>query len=236
MFNKFFLRLIWGGCLAVHFGVSCEVTAADNSRIPFTSFVGEGGSFLDECGDKLDCHFTLEAVRLTDVGYDCRCYHSSWDGEKLPETKAELINLLRRGLKDTDVVVDKRNPQIIHIVEKPPEEYRSYPLTKIVTVDFEGTAPALVDRLVMNASSLKLKRMFSIMAGRVPPHDYGTPVKVAAKDATVRDVLTQAIPTKGYARLLWTATSYHGSDSNWQTDIHLHGAQVVKADKAAENR
>ncbi|MDB5343363.1 MAG: hypothetical protein JWP89_1740 [Schlesneria sp.] len=202
-------------------------TSAD-AQLPFASFVGEGGSFLDECGDRLDCYFTLEAVRLTEFEYTCRCYETSWDQNKLPQTKDELVTMLRRGMKDTEVFVDKRNPQVIHIVEKPPADYQRYPLTERVTVDFEGSAPKLVDSLGSSLKSLRLKSGSLIRAGRIPPHDYGTPVKVEAKNAIARDVLTQAIPTTGYSRLMWTATSYRDDEKKWQTQLHLHGPCVIK--------
>ena len=204
--NKMAMSVIWLGAGALGTGVLSAMILGAQSNVPPA---GEGQmAFVDslvEIGEKFDCYFTFE---------------EGWkDGEAANATSSYLI---RRPVVNTNVrqvlaEIAKSVPHVrfefqqtdhllVHAIDTRLDAQKEYALSLVVrSIDLVGPPVQLVAELKKQGVPISLQSVFPI--GRPLMVDRSTRLNVRASGMTVRKILSDFIPLKGYSRVLWIGTT-----------------------------
>ena len=208
-----------GMCLAW----ACSCAAGDEEEPLYLYEV------LLETGRRLDCRFTVE--RIIETPERKSALNAAAEVAKAVNEAADvpaLVASLTRTLQGVRVVRDQGCPSVIHLIEAPLEDAPGYALRDTVSLSFDGTPGGLVQRLTKSVPTLRHPRMTFLPA---PFEDYETKISVAADKRTVRAVLTDAVPLKGYNRIVWIAeTELRGERP--ETWVRFLGPVETKPDEA----
>ena len=188
-------------------------------------------SYLFDVGDRLDCYFTIEKVLLQEKEVlqpvDAFGPLSNLDiiERKKPENTDELIKMLRSQLKGVTVVRNREQKQVIHLIEERVQKIDNYVMNRKVTLKYKGPIGELKGPLSKLEPRIGVPIMFPIVANIIFSGDYDTPSEIDVKDCQIRDLLTKAVPIKGYMRIIWEATT-EKRDKDWRTEYMFWGTKA----------
>jgi hypothetical protein len=151
-------------------------------------------------------HVTPGAVRTVD--------------ELVKKLKAELpgVTVLRSSVPGAD---GGPAMPVVHLVETALTKRADYPLTKKVTVKYEGDVGGLLERLKKTpGGAVGPTVMLPIPS---PPVDYSSPVSLDTTDMPVRDVLIRAVDLEGYRPDVYEAITYDDDFRTVPTEVRFTG-------------
>ncbi len=159
------------------------------------------GQYLVTVAARLDCYFTIETYRGSSV------FVGSVDHPNPAIASIEeLMDDLPKQIKGVEVVRNRTNPAVIHLIEKPLSKKKNYVLTRKVDLKFSGV---IGDKLC--------SQLNKIHPDIGPPrggfnsdnfNDYVTKVTIDVKQQPIRDVLTHGLPLEHYSRIVWRAKTW----------------------------
>ena len=185
--------------------------------------------YLADVCEELDCYYTVEQregtrERLSPLE----------NAEFLPESVATidaLVEKLRRDLPEVTVRRSTVRPQVIHLIETDLLEAGGYGMEQTVTLQYTGTPHGLTDTLGERLTGIGRRSWGSFPIAVV---DGVTEISVDVKDQPVRDVLTEAVPLKGYSRPMWDARTIR-RDGGEFTGVNFYGPEDPPAEDPEED-
>jgi len=180
--------------------------------------------FLFAAGEKLDCYFTIETWWGSDRFRWC-CEGPRIRDEKLTTVDA-LIAKLQRDFAGIDVVRDRDNGRIIHLIETGLPMQNDYVIEKEAALDYSGALEDLPDALRKTVP--RIWRCDSAL-GVDFKNDVVTTVKVHLGKEKIRKLLTDAVPLQNYGRILWIAKTLIQRDARSITEITYVGPKQISA-------
>lgn len=181
--------------------------------------------YLLRTGKRLNCHFTIEAF-----------WKDSWANERrervlfflfpnpireTPDTVDALASALEKGLPDVKVVRNLKHPNVIHLVDQALIGREDYVMDKKVDLEFSGPLSRLSVELNRQYLRVGPPSVSFIEPGSFD--DSVTDVSFRASGETVRDILTNRVPLKGYSPIVWRAITYDRNGAP-ATSIQYYGA------------
>ena len=161
---------------------------------------------LMELGHKYDCYFTVEegwqeaeAVNAFSTALVGRPAETGTLQQALDQI-AKYVPSLRFELRQ------QKDRPIVHVIDKRLDGQGGYALARVIeSYEFSGTTGGLVADLGKRGIAISSQTVFAI--GRPLAFDRDTRVTVKAAGLTVRRILSDGIPLKGYSRVIWTAAT-----------------------------
>ena len=171
-------------------------------------------SWHDELTDEaqpLGLHFTIEADHrdgeMRDSPLSPNAGRYVTPPAKKPATAKELIAQLAAWFPEAAIDVDPGDPKLIHIAEKSLQDKSrgANPLDQPLSVKFTGTMDDFTDRLgeLTNGSIAPEFESQGSVAGE---QHLEWPITVDATNKTVRQIVTDYLPTRHTVPILWDAT------------------------------
>ena len=142
--------------------------------------------------------------------------------ELVKKLKAELpgVTVLRSSVPGAD---GGPAMPVVHLVETALTKRQDYPLTKKVTIKYEGEVHGFLEQLTKTTGgSVGPAFMFPVP---IPPNDVSSPVSVDVTDMPVRDVLTRAVDLEGYRPDVYEAITYPDDWRTVPTEVRFTGPQ-----------
>lgn len=173
--------------------------------------------YLRDIGGKLDCYFTIE--RLADTPTSRSPFSSRDFTADGVQTIDELVAKMNKDLIGITATRDKVNPSVVHLSETALPKAEDYGMAQKATIKFQGTPLNFLVQLNKQIPSIGPRRMEGIPN---QPQDHTTQMDVDVHDKLVRDLLTSAVPLKGYHRIIWEALTFD-EDGKFHTDIWFYG-------------
>jgi len=199
----------------------CVVGGEDNGnsddRMPYTDF-------LFAAGDRLDCYFTIETWWHSEKNPSCFNGLRIRD-EKLASVDA-LIAKLKRDIPGSNIVRDKDNRRIIHLIEKGLFKQEDYVIEKETALEYSGALQDLPTAL--GKVEPRIGRCDSA-SGSDLQNDVVTTVKVHLDKEKVRKILGDAVPIQDYRRILWVGKTLIQMDGRSITQITYVGQKETTA-------
>jgi len=158
--------------------------------------------YLYKTGKSLGCHFTIEILVR---GLDDPKSSSQFfvDDDKEVNTVDAVIDKVSKNMKGFTFVKNKKNPQVVHVIDDDLRKISAYPIDQKMDLEYSGFLAEMSEAIEKTYPTLGPRR-----SGEVSQFLIGDPktkVEVDVKDTTVRDILTDCVPLKGYQPLLWRA-------------------------------
>ncbi len=159
---------------------------------------------------ELDCYLTVEMMPRKAVAGEPFPV-SPFDASYLARSPAvktigQFAEKLQREMVGVRVTRDVAAPRVIHLVDEPLLKVEGYLMERKVGLDYSGSLGGVIVALEKKHPELGLTSDDGKTVG-----DKVTRVQIAVENHTVREVLTNAVPLKGYQRVLWkSATSEKG--------------------------
>ncbi|HVA47140.1 MAG TPA: hypothetical protein VNH11_12300 [Pirellulales bacterium] len=133
---------------------------------------------------------------------------------------ADLIERLPKKLHWLAFELDATHPHVIHIIDKRLQGRNGYALEKKIDIDFAGTLDGLawaLHRRIGNLYGFRGAAIHDITT------DYETETVVEARNKTVRQILTDAVPLRCYGPILWRARmATDGGDAAAPIDVNFY--------------
>jgi hypothetical protein len=176
-------------------------------------------NLLQDLGRKYDCYFTLE---------------EGWEeGSAMNAFSTSRVRLagettsLKQALDDVAKQVPnlrfemaQRDRPIIHAIDKRLDKQSRYALGMTVpSYEFSGTTGELIADLAKRGIPIAPQTVFAV--GRTIATDLSTRMTIKASGLTVRRLLSDFLPLKGYSRVIWTAATKLGSGA--ETVVNFKG-------------
>jgi hypothetical protein len=174
-------------------------------------------------GIELDCYFTLEERRPDEGTSPGALYNRRIAYLNKVSSIDQLVEHLSRELGEFSILRSIENPAVVHIVSKALPEDNSYVMEKVADLSFSGRLSALPNALTASTPQLGLRRF----VGDHELWDCTTEVKVRARKASVRRILTDWLPLSEYERVLWVAESY-ARDDMLRTEVLFRGPMPLE--------
>jgi len=175
--------------------------------------------YLVQMGNRLDFYFTLEDRMST--GYP-RTYQVDFIPSGEITSIEELLKQLNHNFEGYKFVKSSRFPKVIHMIAKDLPEADN-PLNKLVTVEYQGHLQFMTDQ-IGKQFQLQIRSPLGGPIGE-PAGDVDTIVDIHIKEEmSVRNVLTSAVPLKGYKRIICRSIleNYSG-DSKHYYEVIFYG-------------
>lgn len=195
--------------------------------------------YLSKTADKLDFYFTAESVGPEGLGSsDFILQATVNDNPDVTEDLNTFIAYLTHDVRvmhnigDTRIIklaVDRhdRGRPILRIRDVRLSNLRGYVLDQRMSLKYEGTPFGLVKELSRVCPLVELQRVFSVGAGPLEVGDVQTPIKIAAHDKPLRDILTDCVPLSECKRLIWSSCTEGRKDSP-HVILRFHGPRMNK--------
>jgi len=179
--------------------------------------------------EKIGCYFTVETYGRGKTPLRNFDIHAKRFDSKIASIP-QLVSALQKEWKEVDIAYDMA---VIHIVARPLIHDPTYALNARVNVQYAGFLGygrdpdagtiGLVPYLQKQVPSLALKTEGTITGIF---NDAETRTQINATNAIVRDVLTKAVPLKGYSVVLWRAETKHGI-AGLESVVQFYGPQTL---------
>lgn len=181
-------------------------------------------NYLCEAGARLGCYFTVE--RNAEEEQSAFAPNLYMRNSKPVSSVTALIAKLNKEFPGISVVQDEQNPKIIHLMDASLEKISQYPMDQKTSIAYSGPLLNLPNAIGRQTHLTVAKEYVYLTPA--PSLDYATQVKVAAKNQTVRSILSTYVPLQHYNRFLWTASvrMYEGKPYTW---VEYYGPAPVKA-------
>jgi hypothetical protein len=222
-------------CCLLVFWISLSVPSTFRANQGATSGAQDSDiavqELLVDLGKKNGVVFTVEEAVL-DEGDPARIrffrMHERPKGEDLKTALDEMA----RSAPTFTWYRDGQNARIIHIIDNALLSRKNYSMDRIVdTVDFTGTVSGLVDALA--AKGVPVSSLGSFDSSEFMFTDFRSLVSVRAKDAAVRDLLTDYVSLEGRGAILWVSeTRLSGPDL--KTYVRYRGAPPRNAEASSK--
>jgi len=179
--------------------------------------------FLVRCGNKLNCHFTIERMDSTAT------LQSALEvAGVFSEEVATIDQLILKLQKELDSVVVLRyadRPSVIRIVESKLFSMKGYPLSQKITIKFSGK----IDRMVSEIHKMVDNVGLITSDGRVLwSNDTVTKVDIAFEDKSILFVLTNSINLTANRRIIWESLTVQDKSKEFTL---IHYVPTEKSDK-----
>jgi hypothetical protein len=173
--------------------------------------------------EALDCYFTIE--RFARIRSPLS--HGNTITREDVATIDALVDKLNENLTGVTAVRSRRNPSVVHLIEDDLSDLDQYVMDEKVTIKYMGTPYGLTDELQREFRG----RVGPQLAGvtPAPPIDHVTQIDVDADNLRLRDVLANAVPLKGYNRIIWDAATKERK-GGYYTGVNFFGPRVRAAD------
>lgn len=168
-----------------------------------------------------DGHCTLEVSYHPDE--DPFLYRPYIRDDSEPRSLEESIAKLSREVPGFEFRRNERNPKIIHAIDKRLLKLDDYDLDEEVDFEYSGVLGELSRALQRKLPAIGPKT--SGLVGEVFD-DHVTETEVRAKGETVRQILTEAAPPKGYGPILWRAETTI-SEGEAKTTVQFYGPNRI---------
>lgn len=169
---------------------------------------------LKEVGNRYDCYFTME------IGLKAGDVTNSLEGRRVSqELKQKSLKQELERLSETvpsfTYKFDIYNSKIIHVIDTGLAREKNYAMEQVIdTISFDGTVFDFVNAVGQKGVSVSSRGFFDTRELQLI--DLSTRVYVNEKKKTVRNILTNSLPLKGRARVLWIArTELGGSQTTY---------------------
>ncbi len=197
---------------------------------------------LDLAGERLGCRFTLETVfREANDPHVCPPPMSKEEEDEMYEVDIDtaIVRALvskdeeKETFKSVDAFLEKfsklipwmvavkdgRHPKIVHLVDKKLLKLKDYPLDRRLSIEYAGSPHGLVmavAKQVKSVGPLWFGEKFTPYGGEDYPR-----IEVRDKEQTLRNVLTDAVPSQTYSQVLWHARTWLRKNGP-ETTIEYH--------------
>ena len=119
----------------------------------------------------------------------------------------------------------RTDPSVVHVIDNRAGELKSPLDEKLSNFEFDGTIVKLIQALQARGIRIALLPGGTIGDPLLMRNDHGTVVHVRAQQQTVRDILSNCVPLKGYSHVLWMARTIT-QDGAAVTYIHFLGPEL----------
>ena len=184
------------------------------------------GDYLGQMALRLKFHYTIEDRRDAQ-GAPSDVLMTDVHRFDLATPVAILDDLIVRAndhLRGVRLVRSRRVPEVVHVIAQPAGTSESA-LDRRVTIDYSGPLNRLPSRL----GSLVDGQIQAQSAHSLRDLSWGdltTEVRIVAKEESVRDILTRAVPLDSYPPLLWVARPRFGPSA---VEIDYRGPKLSEA-------
>jgi hypothetical protein len=176
---------------------------------------------LSLIGKDLKCYFTLEKVERD--GDDPKADPVDvMDDEVFTDIDTALAKLSKH-VEGFSFIKNKEHPNVVHVIENCLLKTPEYPLDKKVSVQFSGTPLGLIKSLERQETGIEIRRGGDNTQAF---DDDVTEIQVQAKEKTVRAILTDCIPLKGYNPKIWIAETRFERGKP-RTIVQFHGPKFA---------
>lgn len=171
---------------------------------------------LSAVGDQFHCSFTIErASTPTSKTLQRARFKIDYDIESIDA----LREVMQAQLDGAVIRQNPKHPRVLHVIDAELAKDANYALDKPATLEYSGVVGGLPTRIGEVVPGIRLPRSFSNTEGL---GDHVTQVDVDAKEESVRDILTNAVPIERYEPVLWVAET-HDQDGKRETWIRFIG-------------
>ncbi len=210
--------------------VSIGENALSQTRVSPTEEEVSFWDSLHEHGQRLDCFFTFEYFSTRKGPIKGLAAISRTTPFKMNSVE-ELADFLRKSLNEVDVVVRKSQPPVIHLKDARLVKASDYPLDQKVTLSYQGSLADLGASIHQHQATFNTAQWYAF---NDLTNDDKTIVKLTEITGTVRDLLTDAVPLKGYSRFLWRTRTTKSKDGQWDSQVQYYGPQEHLKEKTQE--
>jgi hypothetical protein len=181
---------------------------------------------LPDIGERFGCYFTIERHK----GHGMASSRFETARLAVPgknvTSRDQLVVFLRNQLKGISVLHSKERPRFVHLVEESLVEREDYALTQRLKFDYSGRLDGLAEALGRRVKGIAPRRSGSNSEFF---DDHVTETKVDVKDATVREILSDAVTLEEYNHIIWSAETTT-DNQRLQTVVHYFGPKKTKDD------
>jgi hypothetical protein len=157
--------------------------------------------YLYSTGKSLSCYFTIEIV-AREAGDPKNRDRYLLDDEEVTSVD-EVIDKVSKNRKTFTFLKNKKNPRIVHIIDNDLRKIPDYPIDQKMDLEYSGSLDELSIAIEKKFPTLGPRRSGEVSQFLIA--DPITEIEIDIKDTTVRDILTDCVPLKGYQPLLWRA-------------------------------
>ena len=179
--------------------------------------------YLAELGSKYNCFFTIE---------------EAWkEGDPINKMESYLVQIsttsgglqqelenLRQAVPNLTFEFDKRNPQIVHIIDARLTKQNEYGLEKVLkSINFSGSVNDLV--VAIGNQGVPVSPPILTDTRESMSQDLSTVVKINEKALKVREALSSFIRLEGRGKVIWIARTKLGEKE--VSYIQYHGPKRI---------
>lgn len=176
--------------------------------------------YLFYAGRELGYQFTIEVLRTSDEDeFYVKTVPANRDHGQEFVTMEKTLEKLSQKLPEVAFIRNKQRPRVIHAIDKRLLKMKDYIVDKKIDLNFKG---------VIGDISRKLNETYPAIGPRTEGligevfDDYVTEVDIVAKDKRIRNVLTDATPSKSYDWILWRCWTKKQA-GQWYTEVQFYG-------------
>lgn len=191
-------------------------TRTDGRRTRKTTKPQELPAELSDVGEQFHCWFTIEwASTPTSKTLRVARFKIDYDIESIDALQKEV----QAQLKEAVIRKDPQHPRVLHVIDAALAKDPNYAMDQLATIKYSGVVSGLPDKVGEAVPGIQSRRGGSFTDAF---DDHGTQVGVDAKEMSVRDILTNAVPIEKYQPVLWIAET-HEQDGKRETWIQFTG-------------
>jgi hypothetical protein len=177
------------------FGSLCADSGADVHK-PESVFIDEA---LRRIGARSDVYFTIELDKRKEV---ISPFETTYVDDPIQlKSVDDIIHLIKDDFPRADVVRDKKNPKILHIIEGSLTRLPGYAPDAIEDIRYSGSPTGLAQKLASVTNNA-----VECLGALVPNGDGDdrmSKISVDVKNCPIRDILSDSLPFQNYSRILW---------------------------------
>lgn len=177
------------------------------------------GGYLAYMSKVLDFHYTIEQIDSAPEDSVSVLRIRKFDRAIDSDTVDQFVARCNASMQEVTLRKSESNPHIVHVVARdlPADDN---PLDCRISIDaFRGTLVELVEA-VGSRTEGKIVACQGIGFPLLDRGDITTRVQITADNERVRDILSRAVPERGYEHLAWTASR---NAKEAVTEIKYHG-------------
>jgi hypothetical protein len=161
--------------------------------------------YVANCGEKFDCYFTIERRLPVDQSKPPPAFHRQYraDWRGVENLDAALARLAKE-FDDVEILRCASNPKVIHLIQRGLRNTPDCVLDRKADIDYSGGLHGLLDALAAKYGIALRERAIATNDGI----DLNTQTKISIRGKTIREILTEAVPLKGYYQVIWEANTY----------------------------
>jgi hypothetical protein len=168
-------------------------------------------------GEQFHCWFTIErASTPTSSTLELARFKIDYDIESIDA----LQEVMQAQLDGAVIRKNPKHPRVLHVIDAALAKDPNYALDKPATLKYSGVVGELPDKIGEVVPTVQTRR--GGFGGIDMINDRFTRVKVDAKEMSVRNIFTNAVPIEKYEPVLWIAETFE-QDGKRQTRVQFLG-------------